>query len=213
MRTMAHLSNIVVTHSSYGEQLFNQLFPRLEGKCRYIPHPVYDTQMIPSETIDWDYIIWGEVNSRKGIVEFLEYANQSRFFSDKRILICGKCNDSVYASKIQRYCNNNVSFVNRFIEDDELKTFIQRSAVILFTYSSDSVLSSGSLIYSLNFCKPIIGPNTGSFAEMAGIVTCYDSLKDIEHLKLLYSKELCLEYIEKNQWMFIPQKIDNLLKS
>lgn len=211
MRTMARMSTRVITHSSYGIKLFNEQYPRQRGKCVYIPHPVYDTNIVEPKEKKWDYIIWGEVNPRKGILEFLEYASSHSFYDNKGILICGLCKDKEYARKIEKYCNENVTFINSFIFDDELRTLIAESEYILFTYSSDSVLSSGSLIYSLNFCKPIIGPNVGNFADLKGIVTCFNDFSDIEKMEANFNPELCERYIDENQWKNMPRKIETIL--
>lgn len=212
MKTMAKVSTNVITHSSYGVNIFNELYPNQRNKCVYIPHPVYNTSIIDTKEIQWDYIIWGEISERKGIVEFLEYVRTSGFYCDKKILICGLCKDDNYALLINKYCNERISFVNRFVFDNELEDWISQSKYILFTYSSDSVLSSGALIYSLNFCKPIIGPNVGNFADMKGIVSCYNTFADIEKLTLDIDPKLCKCYIQDNQWKNMPKKIDEILK-
>lgn len=211
MKTMAQLSTRVITHSSYGVKLFDEQYPEQYGKCIYIPHPVYDTNIIEPREPKWNYIIWGEVNPRKGILEFLEYAQNHSFYKEKKILICGLCRNMEYVRKIEDYCNERVKYINRFIYDDELRTLISESEHILFTYSSDSVLSSGSLIYSLNFCKPIIGPNVGNFVDLKGIVTCFSKFSDIERMDVKFNPELCKRYIHENQWKNMPKKIETII--
>lgn len=70
----------------------------------------------------------------------------------KRILIVGRCPESKYAKEIDdAIAESNITFDNRFFSDKELRNSISQSKVILFTCNTESVLSSGALIYSLNF--------------------------------------------------------------
>ena len=100
--------------------------------------------------------------------------------------------------------------MNEFLEEDILRRYISKSKVILFTYSLDSVLSSGALIYSLNFGKKIIGPNGGAFKDMHSIVDCYDSFDNIADIIDIDKKvdiSIVKEYINNNTWCDLPEKL------
>lgn len=213
MSLMSTFADIVVTHSQEGVTFFDNKFPKQKGKCFYIPHPVYTTETFKGNEIKWDYIIWGNINKRKKIVDFLQYANSCTFFKNKKILICGKCNDKEYDQQIQSECKPNITYINKFIQEQELKEYICHSQIILFTYNTDSILSSGALIYSLNFYKPIIGPKAGSFVDLEGIVSCYDTFKDIPHINNHCSKSLIKTYIEENTWEKFPNKLSSIINN
>ena len=110
---------------------------------------------------------------------------------------------------------NNFMFeqntINKFLDDNELDELIRKSRCILFTYNSTSVLCSGALIFSLNYCKPIIAPKSGVFAEMPGIVSCYSTFDDIKSIRMVDNKSIIKQYIDENTWDHIPGRILSLL--
>lgn len=213
MRTLAKVSKYVITHADEGVKHFEHHLNGRCGKCVFIPHPVYNDNLFESYPIKWDYIIWGNISPRKGIVEFLDYVKGDNYFADKKILICGKCGDKHYAQQIEDSCSENIEFINDFISDGQLREYIGSSACILFTYQESSILSSGALVYSLNFCKPIIGPNVGSFSDMKGIVKCYDSFADIPNISLDSNTNSVKSYIRNNTWNLFPQKVKAIVQS
>ena len=199
MSFMANFSSVIVTHSSEGLSFLENQFGKRNGY--YIPHPVYSTEIISQEQEEtiWDYIIWGTINQRKKILTFLEFINGRSFFATKRILLCGNCPDTLYDKKIRQTKGSNVTYLNSYIEDHELKDMIKKSKCILFTYVNDSVLSSGALVYSLNFCKPIIGPNIGAFKDLDKIVSLYNNFEEIENIELKTNNSFIEQYIRDNQ--------------
>lgn len=211
MDFIAQYATCVVTHSGEGVTFFNGRYPQYNGKCYYLPHPVYTSEIYDSKEIQWDYIIWGGIGRRKRIVDFLIYAKHSQFFMGRKILVCGNCSDRAYDNEIKQILWDNVTYMNRFVDDDELRNLIQKSKCILFTYNTDSLLSSGALIYSLNFGKPIIGPNSGNFKDLKGIVSCYNSFEEIPLLKHDNNSEMVNGYIFENTWERFPQKILKLI--
>ena len=99
MVLLSKFSTHVITHAFEGIDYFeNQLNGKI-GKCHYIPHPVYSDKIIKTSNIKWDYIIWGEISPRKGIVDFLEFVKREKEFSGCKILVCGRCKDLEYAKK------------------------------------------------------------------------------------------------------------------
>ena len=212
MKFMSEKATLVLTHSQEGVRHFNDAYLPERGKCRYIPHPVYTTKIFPTSSIEWDYIIWGSIEPRKNILEFVEYTGKSLFFKDKRILICGRCKDEGYFSRIESICSNNITLVNKRVDDGELEEYIRKSKIVLFTYSVGSLLSSGALIYSINFLKPIVGPNVGSFVDLKGITATYESFTDIEHVAPWDNSTECKKYIEENTWTKLPYKLLEMLK-
>jgi hypothetical protein len=201
MKIMAKNADLVITHSSEGVDFFKKNFS-YNTKITYIPHPVYSSEIFSSKEIKWDYIIWGGIGKYKRVFEFLEFVKNNNELSQKKILIAGKCNNYEYLQKINSVLGKNITFINRFIPEYELQELIMQSKAILFTYSSDSVLSSGALIYSLNFNKRIIGPYSGNFKDLQGIVNCYLSFEDIEKISIeeVQDRILIEKYLKNNTW-------------
>lgn len=210
MNWIALFSNKVITHAREGVTYFNEKYGRFNrGKCHYIPHPVYSKEIFSSDDIIWDYIIWGGISRYKNVTDFLDFFRSNPFFADKKLLICGRCNDSVYLQEIEELLCDNVTFDNRFISDDELIKYIRRSRVILFTYNLRSVLSSGALIYSLNFSKYIIGPKGGAFCDLEHVVSTYSKFEEIPYLDLEDNniREKVEKYITENAWEDFGKKL------
>lgn len=214
MNFIAKYSDKVLVHSSEGVDFYNKKFAFRYGyKAYHIPHPVYSSEIVAHKTVKWDYIIWGRISPYKRIYEFLCFANQSDYFKDKKILICGSCSDGEYLDRIKSQLNSNIYFINKFIQEDELKYYIQKSRCILFTYNPSTLLSSGALIHSLNYNRRIIGPNVGNFTDLKGIVDCYEKFEDIPDINIhtpINSFGIS-EYIINNTWVKVPLKIQEII--
>ncbi|WP_321332312.1 hypothetical protein [uncultured Bacteroides sp.] len=213
MEFMAHYADVVIAHSNEGISYYKSMYMVKYGfKAHCIPHPVYSTEIIPSNKIIWDFIIWGSIIPYKNILPFITFIHNRPFYKDKRILICGKCSDSSYDTMLNEYVkmNSNITYINEFISDETLKEYIASSRCVLFTYSPSTVLCSGALIHSLNFSKLIIAPNVGNFLDIKGAVLCYDTFKDIEFMKIDDNKAVLsavTAYIENNKWEDFPKKV------
>lgn len=213
MKFMAGISDSVITHSEEGVAFYRDAYPDCNPeKCHYIPHPVYSSLIHEPSDIKWDYIIWGTIDRRKSVLEFVRFAAGDTVLKSSRILICGRCRDEEYDRQIRLSISENMTYVNKFLSDSELADYISASRIVLFTYNPESVLSSGALIYTLNFMKPVIGPRVGSFADMSGVVSCYDRFDDIPSLRISEtSAEESRKYIEENGWESFPDKFFNCL--
>jgi hypothetical protein len=214
---MAIFANKVVVHSKTdGLSFYNQNYGKYGCKAYYIPHPVYNNIIYISNknSIQWEYIIWGNISKHKSILEFILFTKSSDFFKNKQILICGQCLDLEYDQLITENLPSYIDYYNYFLKESDLIKLILKSRCILFTYQSPSVLSSGALIYSLNFDNIIIGPKIGNFYDLyfKGIIDCYKSFKDIEHINIYNKNNIHYkkDYIRKNTWSSLPSKIDSL---
>lgn len=206
MQFMSEYADAVLTHSAEGVTFFRETYPQSIAQCVYLPHPAYSQECFASNSAPrYDYIVWGNISRRKNILEFVRFAAVEEYFRNKKILICGRCGDPSYDKALRESLSPSIEYRNEFFTDEELKSLISSSRAILFTYSERSVLSSGALIYSLNFAKPIIGPRVGSFADMNSIVTCYNNFSEIPSLELGDGKA-ALDYIKENSWENFPDK-------
>lgn len=210
MKIITKWSDLIVVHANEGVNFVKSKYPTVaKNKIRYIPHPVYREDIVKSRKVKWDYIIWGGVTKYKNIDSLLEVISNSEILKSRSFLICGKCSDKEYLAKVNSLLSENVTFINEFISDDKLEQYISQARSILFTYKLDSVLSSGALVYSINFARMIIGPNGGSFADMPSMVKCYTNLEELERIEILdtINKESFVEFIDNNKWQDFPQKV------
>lgn len=207
----------ILVHAAEGIDFCDRRF-NIRDKVVFINHPFYVKNFIslPKEEIKWDYIIWGTINRYKKIDKFLDFINSSGSFADKKILICGKCLDIKYDSLIKSKLTENIDYLNEFLSDSDLDTYISKSKIILFTYNNESVLSSGALIHSLPYGKLIIGPNVGNFKDYTGFVKCFNSFDEIlslsneneDNIDLFKLKKL----IKSNSWDDFSVKLLNSYK-
>jgi len=204
-------STKIITHSSEGITFLKEKYgSNIAIKAKYIPHPTNTEEFEKIErlqqkiTQEYDFIIWGAINKYKGIFEFIKYVSENPNWQNKKILICGKCSNSDYLKSLYSFKNKNITIIEGYIENNDLTKYISKSSAILFVYHKSSVLSSGALIKSLYYKKPIIGPNTGAFKDLKKeeLVMTYDTFDEI----LTTGKEFKTNsdkieaFIQKNQW-------------
>jgi hypothetical protein len=207
------ISDLVITHAKGGLEYYKQKYKR--QNILYTPHPKYDNipkYNVPNTIIKYDIIIWGNVEPYKEVDKFLEYAINDPVMCKKKILICGLCRNRDYNIQINQLLTNNITFINRYLKEEELEKLIFSSKIIMFTYSSNSILSSGALVHSLPFKKPIIGPNIGTFKDYdeAGMIKTYNHFADIATLieKPYINEELTEEHLRLNTWENFITKIN-----
>ena len=206
----ARCSSKIICHAREGVPLFGTKYAT--SKVSYIPHPAYSSDIYTPLPIQYNYIIWGAIDRRKHILEFVEFAKRRPFYADKRILICGRPQDSEYHALLKAACDGFCELRAEFISDATLIDLIRQSEQILFTYKEDNTLGSGALIYSLNFNKPIIGPRSGAFLDFPGIVQVFNSFEEIENLTVGGNdmSTLISEYIVSSTWKsFASQILDS----
>jgi beta-1,4-mannosyltransferase len=208
-------SSKIITHSSEGLEFIKLKFPYLlnKSKINFVNHPVYSVNILTdSNTKDsyYDYLIWGSISPYKGVYEFLTYINKNKRFEGKKILLCGKASSLQFYNKLKGLNLLNVEIINNYVNEEKLQTYIENSKAILFVYNSESVLSSGALIKSLNYGKPIIGPFKGSFKDLykQGLISCFSSYDEIFLNESFYDLEKNKNFLAENTW---DKLIDNFL--
>jgi hypothetical protein len=210
MKVAARNADLIICHANEGKDFITAKYGLKAGsKVRYVPHPVYSIELFDRLPEKWDIVIWGTIARYKNIVQFLKFVKESSRFNTMKILICGFCPDLEYEKEIQKELSDNISYVNRFLTDQELQKELSSTKCVLFTYKLDSVLSSGALVYSLNFNNKIVGPRGGAFEDLIPIVTCYDTFSDLEQMDFneQVNSNLVSDYLVNNTWESLPIKI------
>ena len=165
-RFLVLFSDLVITHSEEGVKLGKSIVPKC--KICYFPHPVLQSeiQVFQHHEKKYDILIWGVMAPYKGLSKYLKYLKDNKI--DKfRILIAGKFVSDNYYAEVLSYKTENIEVLNQFIEKHELDKYIGQTAITVFTYQDSSVLSSGVLMDTLCRKATIVGPNTGSFKDLA----------------------------------------------
>jgi hypothetical protein len=179
----AFMSDLIITHSKEGVLYCKNHYYK-KANIFHFPHPVYSEATLVECSELYDIIIWGEIQAHKRILEFLKFWIHMDVSKEYKLLICGRCKDVWYDDSIKSRLIPNITYMNRYVNTDELNKMISASKNILFTYNDDSILSSGSLAYSLPFKKHIIGPNKGQFADYReiGLIDTYNDFPEIVKL-------------------------------
>jgi hypothetical protein len=220
-RILLKRSDLIVTHASEGLHSIPPKTPKV-----YIPHPFDTARPIHANTQSKtnDLILWGTVNAYKGIDKFLLQMEKKGILPNYRIIVAGTVADPELAGLLTEISKKhpNVTLINRYIEARELAELIYKSKCVLFTYHSDSILSSGALMDSLQFKATVIGPDAGAFHDLARekLIYVYRDEEDRIHLldKLLsnyaqenISRERIEAYMEDNSWDHFSERITRQL--
>lgn len=214
-------SNLIITHAREGLRLIPD-----PDRAFYIPHPVRSIPFpadVQKELI-YDIIIWGSITEYKGIDRFLGFLNEQGLLQKYRIMIAGKITTEALSRKIRGLTATagNLTLRDEFVPEPELMGLIRQSRLVLITYQSDSVLSSGVLMDSLSQLVPIIGPHTGAFRDLAemGLIDTFEDypqlLRKIDaHLgpgidRLTRKKDM-EAFIEENSWDRFSEELRSLI--
>lgn len=204
MKHNALIADIVVTHAKEGLIYYKDKFKK--NNVIYTPHPIYENvKPILNIPIIYDFILWGNIEPYKNISKFLRFILKNNYYKEKRILICGNCNDKIYLNEINSLITPNITFINGYIEENRLAKMISESKVVLFCHSSDSILSSGALVYSLSYLKPIVAPNVGSFKDYKDInlIKTYNDFLEIEEIVRNFEPNIgaISNHLIENTWL------------
>ena len=207
---MLKKSDLIITHAREGLRLIP------EGTLACFQHHPVTKSLIkqePNKEYSYDIIIWGTIYPYKGIHTFLGFLEEKGDIAKYRILIAGKIVTQTLADELQAYHQkyNNLELMDGYIEQERLIELVQASKITLFTYHSDSILSSGVLMDSLTYGATIVGPAVGAFNDLhqLGLIETYtdfNSLISVVDKTLSSEKEnlsnqtKLAEFISANSW-------------
>jgi glycosyltransferase involved in cell wall biosynthesis len=212
---MKRYADVVLSHSEEAH---------IEGLNKPISvfhHPVEPyTPVMPVTPFSFDLLIWGTVNPYKGVDAFLQFNKDAPFLQAYKVLIAGKFASLEYYEAMLKLATPNVTIENKILSEEELAGLFSKSRYVLFTYNSESVLSSAALCKTLSYGKAIIGPAKGAFKELEaeGLVYNYTDFTDLEQLlnRLMREKSLVnefrlQEYIRQYSWPSFAAFVANKL--
>lgn len=174
-------SDIIITHSREGIPFAESHYKNSSSKIFYFPHPLDFNESVLNEQKLYDILIWGTIASYKGIDKFLEFFTDAGLDEKYKMLIAGKIIDKGYAENIRKFESKNISINDQFIGKEELGELIRLSRIVLFTYSGESVLSSGALMDSVSHKACVVGPDSGAFSDLGemGLIKTYNSFTEL----------------------------------
>lgn len=220
-------SVLVISHSSDGlEYIKNISVNKNHANLRYIPHPTKIALNNNNHNIikyKYDILIWGTIYEYKGIREFLEFIYEKNLQNNYNIKIIGKIVDPRYSEIVNKFENEFIDIENKYASQEELINLLQISKIVIFTYNSESVFSSGSLIETLRYNINVIGPNKGEFKDLfqLGLIKTYVNYEDLvekiniflnENSSITQKREMEIEkYLLVNNWANYLTRIQEIL--
>lgn len=219
---MLKKSDLIITHARDG---LNHI-PKGKKAC-FLHHPV--SKYIKTETLSrekqYDIIIWGTIAPYKGITSFLDFLEKNGTIRNYRILLAGKIVSQSLAKQLQAFESkySNLVLMDTYVETKNLIDLIHDSKITLFTYQSDSVLSSGALIDSLSYGASIVGPAVGAFndlqeLELIETYVDFQSLTEVIDRLLTSSEEnqarqkRLSQFMTANTWTEFSRSVLNLIE-
>lgn len=206
-------STAIVSHSKEA-----MTYAKSRAKCRvdYVCHPVTRFTHGKVANRNCDILIWGAILPYKGIAEFVSLPEIQASPLDIRII--GKCKDSDLEKKISSFCNEHISFENRFADIDELSELCKSSKFVLFPYLSESVSSSGALIDTVAMGGTPVGPCVGAFKDLEYEGVCF-TYKDKASMLRLLQENITINdkarnlFIDNNSWEALGKRIFNIVNN
>lgn len=215
-------SNHIITHSNSGKMFVKENYPLAANKIEVIMHPVEPPfyESVSSEKI-YDILIWGSIHPYKGIDQFLAFAKNSSQFGKYKILIVGKCFDPDYKEKILAYMTENVTYEDKVYSLKEISNFASKSKFVLFTYKSETIISSGVLMDTFRMDTQIIGPDYAAFGDlkMLSCINTYNTFEEISSVIDNYDSSNGWDFAQRerfyheNSWNSFANKVLDILKA
>ena len=163
-KMMAGKCRLLITHAGEGNNFIESLTKK-NKKVFFFPHPIDDPGTFKKEKKDIDILVWGNIAPYKGVHNFLAGLKNQENQWNGTVLIAGKVSSPDYYKELISIKPGNVTILDDYIDDDKLKTLINRSRIVLFPYHRKSVLSSGAFAKTLAYPVNIIGPACGAFLD------------------------------------------------
>ena len=215
---MLNQANLVLTHSSEGIQYALKIQPGYDkSKILFAHHPIKNRlKYIEAYEKDIDILIWGSIYPYKGVDTFLRLLHDKSIEGRYSITIAGKIMNNDLRQTLLQLKTPSIDIRDYYLPEEELCALIYRARIVLFTYTSEGVLSSGALIDSLSFGANILGPDKAAFHDLMNenVINTYtdweDMLTKIESM-LHSTQERDIQkvktFISNNSWMLFGQNL------
>lgn len=164
--SMAKNSDIITTCSQYQYELLKKIYKNKKINHHAFPSLITKKQikggMIVKETADIsNYILFfGNIHLYKGVeILYNTYINTPSLHQKHPLVIAGSGN--IYFNRNDN--EENIIFINRFIDDAEIKDLFSKAACVVYPYTSATQSGVISLAYYFN--TPILASDINYFKE------------------------------------------------
>jgi glycosyltransferase involved in cell wall biosynthesis len=129
----------------------------------YCPHPLYEIEPallsppppLAAFSTETFYVVFGRIEPYKQLEQLIR-----AFPRDKRLVICGRCNDADYLAALTRSAPDNVTVLHGFLSEAEAQWLIRRSAGVLISHASEDMIVSASFFYAMSLAKRVYAVET-----------------------------------------------------
>lgn len=188
-------ADAIVIHCLDSREELTRKGKKTLDKTFYLPHPDYidvygHAKERLSKVVDKDVlnlVFVGMVRPYKNLELLIDCINT---FDDKvQLTIAGKPRDDQYANSIREKAgsNPNLKLDLRFIDDEQLISYIRDCDLVVLPYKMNSVLNSGTVILSFSYARSVICPNIGTINDIddQSAILNYSYATEKEHKKKL----------------------------
>jgi glycosyltransferase involved in cell wall biosynthesis len=191
MKWLFRYSYKIVIHS---KESINYIQGRYKHKVIYIPHPNYintyggivdkPDNMQPSLSL----LFLGAVRKYKNIELLIDVISKYPE-GTVSLTIAGRPYPAYYEKTLGKHLKDskNITTVFRFIEDNEIPSFLAQCDLLILPYDVKSSLNSGSIILAFSYKKTVISPKIGTLTDMQNDkFFTYEYKNEAEHIEQLH---------------------------
>lgn len=197
MYCLAHYSRYIIIHSRSSENLLVGYYGEsVRSRIQYVPHPHYIqtygepmNNNVSSAASPLSLLFLGAVKPYKNL-ELLIDAVQSFDKHDVELTIMGKPASDKYRLSLMEKADrfNNIHLNLQFVDDARISKILSEYDLMVFPYSMESSLNSGSVILAFSYGKTVICPAIGTVTDFDDhenmIIYDYDTPEShLNHLK------------------------------
>lgn len=246
MREVAGYSNKLIVMSERGKKMLQEIYGIENEKIEIIGHGIhnikkFDTKCYKKELGIEDkkvLLTFGLLSKNKGIETVIKSLPKIiEQHPDTMYIVLGASHPHVIKSEGEDYRNSllmltqklkldqNVIFIDRFVTNEELFSFLQSSDIYVIPYLSKKQITSGTLVYAMGACNAMVSTPfwhaEEALADERGILFDFhdsanlsdiviDLLNDEEKLKQ-YQNKAC-EYAKNFLWENVGKQYNSLFR-
>lgn len=167
----------IIVHGDYVKSKVIKLYGVDHYVIRVIPHGHYigyyrnevskkqARDLLKLDEREFVFLYFGMIRPYKGVIELIEAFKRLKH-TGSRLLIVGKPVNKDIAECVLKECRDDkrVRVVFDFVPDDEVQIYMNAADIVVLPYRESS--TSGSLVLSMSFSKPVIAPSIRSITEI-----------------------------------------------
>lgn len=157
-----------ILHNQSQKKEFTDRYRIKPDHCHFVRFGPLDIFQVfqnrtPAQTQPKTVLFYGRISPYKGVEYLIEAGKIARQqLPDLKVIIAGKPNYNIDLDAIKK--DSTFEVIDRFISNEELVTFIERSVLIICPYTDAT--QSGVVMTAYAFHKPVLATNVGGLPEV-----------------------------------------------